>query len=667
MLQALEKFAEGGNALDQAYENSIQRIQCQAEEHTDLARKVLICITFGARPLTLDELRHAIAVDESTKELDPELDLDDPDVLISACAGLVTIDPETNTIRLVHYTTQKFLESLQNGFLSGSHNFLASCCLNYLLLGAFAQGHVAYAGSGEHWWAKYQRRIQRYPFLEYSARFWTLHLAMGQIDTSLSLQAFSLLDHFGHVASAFQALKGGYVHGHGFSPIHLLATMGSEKMLEVYINRGYPPNGMQNDRIRCHECKSLTLIHLDEMRASQLSWKEAITSLKTRKDKTPLLTAITSNISLSRSSTVALLLDYNKALINETDDAGKSPLWIAMEHEQESIALQLLREPDIVGPWYQNLYLSDCLPEAAGLGYEAVVDRLLELAVDMGASRVAATKMPCFPVPSKVAGRALLYAAGGGQLRTVQKLWKYSCDGQLQLPQGAGEDALHEAVMMSHFDVVHYLMNQDNIQPDTLDHKGMSDLHHAVRYGDAIIVDYILKNVQNIGIDLPDDDGRTPLSYAAAHGQVQVAQTLVSGYNANVDFADKDGMTPIMHAAKDNRCDMLAFLAPLVSDLNGTDRMGLTVVHHLAEAVIGWIFRENVEEFRSSLVCLVKHGAALDARDEAGSTAYDRLCDLETEKSQDTGFGPDYRQSWMELLKQRKEIMERMLCNPTVS
>ncbi|KAK5211291.1 hypothetical protein LTR47_007985 [Exophiala xenobiotica] len=620
VLRALGKFAQGGNALDQAYENSMQRIQCQPEEHTELARKVLICITFGARPLTLDELRHAIAVDEGTKELDPEYDLDDPDVLISACAGLVTIDSESMTIRLVHYTTQSFLESLQDGFLSDSHYFLACCCLNYLLLDAFAEGHV-YGPTYDirtQQFPTYDIQTQQYPFFKYSAQFWTEHMTLGHTDTSLMLRAFTFLDNFGHVESAIQIIqKESFLEDHGRSPIHLLAAMGADQMLKDYINRGFPSDGMQTDRIACQDCKNLTSKHLDELKANE---------------------------------------------------DGDPPLLLALVYSQDSIALQLLGEPDIVGPWYQDLDLRRCLPEAALRGYEAVVDRLLELAVDAGTSKVDATTMPIFLVQREVAGKALEGAAREGHLRIVKKLWRYSCDGQLYLSDWAGEEALFGAAYCSQFDVVQYLGNQETIQLDFLDDKGMSVLHHAACWGPATAVDYILKNFSNIGVDLTDKEGRTALSHAAEWGQVKAAQIMACEHNANVNFPDKSGMTPIMYAASRLHFDILTILAPLVSDINCNDALGKTVVHHLVVSYQRTINTDTVEEFRSSLVCLVKHGASLNARDGTGRTAYERLCDQETKiLSQNSDAPQIYRQRTMERLKQVKEIMERILCIPTVS
>ncbi|EXJ70248.1 uncharacterized protein A1O5_06316 [Cladophialophora psammophila CBS 110553] len=155
VLQALKAFGGDGDAL--AYQDTLQRIQNQPKEHRALGKKVLVCVTYSARPLTLDELRHALAVDEETKELDQEYDLDNPDDVISSCAGLVTVDSESNIIRLVHYTTQSFLESLRNQLMSDPHEFIASCCLNYLHLDAF-EGHLNNYGFGSS---------RKFPFLRY--------------------------------------------------------------------------------------------------------------------------------------------------------------------------------------------------------------------------------------------------------------------------------------------------------------------------------------------------------------------------------------------------------------------------------------------------------------------------------------------------------------------
>jgi len=87
----------------------MERICNQDEDDAQLAKRTLSWISYALRPLTVKEIQHAIAVEPSEKELDEEA-LPDEELLISVCAGIVTIDQESNIIRLVHYTTQEYFE-----------------------------------------------------------------------------------------------------------------------------------------------------------------------------------------------------------------------------------------------------------------------------------------------------------------------------------------------------------------------------------------------------------------------------------------------------------------------------------------------------------------------------------------------------------------------------
>lgn len=70
-----------------------------------MAMQVLAGITYAKRPLTTIELQAALAVEIGEPEFDPETMPDLAD-MVSVCAGLVTVDEESDIIRLVHYTTQ---------------------------------------------------------------------------------------------------------------------------------------------------------------------------------------------------------------------------------------------------------------------------------------------------------------------------------------------------------------------------------------------------------------------------------------------------------------------------------------------------------------------------------------------------------------------------------
>lgn len=96
--------------LDELYHEAMERIRRQPEDDRRLAGKTLIWVVHAYRPLAFVVIRHALAVEQGTKQLDPE-NLSDSDLILNACAGLVTLEPESDIIRLVHYTAQDYFHS----------------------------------------------------------------------------------------------------------------------------------------------------------------------------------------------------------------------------------------------------------------------------------------------------------------------------------------------------------------------------------------------------------------------------------------------------------------------------------------------------------------------------------------------------------------------------
>ena len=90
----------------------MERIEGQLQGHARRARQVLAWITCAERPLHKSELQHALGVELGERVLDKE-NIPDTEVLVSVCAGLVTVDEESSIVRLVHYTTQEYFEETQ--------------------------------------------------------------------------------------------------------------------------------------------------------------------------------------------------------------------------------------------------------------------------------------------------------------------------------------------------------------------------------------------------------------------------------------------------------------------------------------------------------------------------------------------------------------------------
>ncbi|KAJ7441378.1 ankyrin repeat-containing domain protein, partial [Mycena galericulata] len=107
--KALKELPE---ELSKTYDNAMQRIEAQNEEERRAAFSTLIWVVNAKRPLTVQELQVALAVEPGTQQLDKDYIMS-IDTILSVCAGLVIMDEHRNVVRLVHYTTQEYLDSIQ--------------------------------------------------------------------------------------------------------------------------------------------------------------------------------------------------------------------------------------------------------------------------------------------------------------------------------------------------------------------------------------------------------------------------------------------------------------------------------------------------------------------------------------------------------------------------
>jgi len=95
--KALGKLPKG---VDDTYDEAMERIEQQDEDRKNLSKQVFSWITHTFRPLSVQELQHALATEIGTSEIDPEATIDE-DILTSVCAGLVVIDETQHVVRLV--------------------------------------------------------------------------------------------------------------------------------------------------------------------------------------------------------------------------------------------------------------------------------------------------------------------------------------------------------------------------------------------------------------------------------------------------------------------------------------------------------------------------------------------------------------------------------------
>jgi hypothetical protein len=75
----------------------MSRILTQDQDSVDLAIRILSWLTYTKRPLRVIDLQHALSIDGDSTQIDEEA-LPDEVSLVSVCAGLVTVEQDSNRI-----------------------------------------------------------------------------------------------------------------------------------------------------------------------------------------------------------------------------------------------------------------------------------------------------------------------------------------------------------------------------------------------------------------------------------------------------------------------------------------------------------------------------------------------------------------------------------------
>ncbi|KAF4956485.1 hypothetical protein FSARC_11555 [Fusarium sarcochroum] len=163
--RALKTLPTGLNAT---YDQAMARIESQSANIRKMAKKVLYWVIYAQRALSPTELQHAIAIEPGQTELDPEF-IPGIDLACSICAGLVTIDTQSNIVRLVHYTTQEYFDQEKQRWFTDANSNIASDCITYLSFDAFASGPCQ---TMQELW----QRVRSNQLYDYAARNWGHHV-----------------------------------------------------------------------------------------------------------------------------------------------------------------------------------------------------------------------------------------------------------------------------------------------------------------------------------------------------------------------------------------------------------------------------------------------------------------------------------------------------------
>lgn len=129
---------------------------------------MLYWISHAKKLLSVRELCCAPAIEPNDSSLDTDKVYGAEDI-VSVCAGLVTLDKDSQIIRLVHYTTQDYFVYLGQSWYPKAQEDIATACLTYLCFDEFRAGACITPEA-------FESRLQSNPFYMYSARFWAEHI-----------------------------------------------------------------------------------------------------------------------------------------------------------------------------------------------------------------------------------------------------------------------------------------------------------------------------------------------------------------------------------------------------------------------------------------------------------------------------------------------------------
>jgi hypothetical protein len=160
------------DTLKDTYADMLDRVCCDDHKFVSQA---LLWVSFAKRPLKLCELNEVVVVEESDTEIDEESMLTSPDIILTMCKGLITL--EMDQVSLAHSSVKEFLTSdwITSSKVarftlhpSTADRIIMRKCLTYLCLKNFQSGYISSADL-------LQKRLEINPFLRYAADFWAVH------------------------------------------------------------------------------------------------------------------------------------------------------------------------------------------------------------------------------------------------------------------------------------------------------------------------------------------------------------------------------------------------------------------------------------------------------------------------------------------------------------
>ncbi|KAF2185894.1 hypothetical protein K469DRAFT_687714 [Zopfia rhizophila CBS 207.26] len=272
--------------LDSLYRAILESLEHQySRQAKDNISRAFQLVAFAYRPLTVKELQYALAITPDRK-MQPE------DIIPNFAADLIRMSgalmetTSDNTVRFIHLSVLEYLLDPANTHAefksfdartsmnrASGHRSCACCCLSYLY---HSVEHEPLGGSAQ---AAPDRNIQtnRYPFLEYAAKYWSLHLLdlIQMLSQSPAEMEEEINDSIAGLASKFfsspEAITVWIEASYMFGFLPEVGMRPNQKQLFDDSPANSSPESLRNNAVRCLQRLSQDLRDLNSSWAEVLS------------------------------------------------------------------------------------------------------------------------------------------------------------------------------------------------------------------------------------------------------------------------------------------------------------------------------------------------------------------------------------------------------------
>jgi len=484
-----------GLGLVDAYDATIGRIKAQEGDRARLGMAAIMWISHSVRPLNLDEISHALAVEIGSTGIDIN-NVPSIRTVLSYCQGLATTNEGSSTIRLIHPTLKEYLSNRADLF-DRPHSIIAETCLTYLNFQVIRDSPVrAFHG----WWDT--------PFLEYSALYWGTHMRMELSDRSRSL-ALGLLDQYeNHISAELlwrSTIKLSFGSRKPFSALHCISYFGiSEVAIDLIRTKRWDVNKKDS--------AGLTPL----MWAARHGREEVVKLLLQQKHTQPDIRDTESGrTAFSWAAGSGHEGVVNLFLVRLCVHPGSTARWLGRTRK----AVSALFGWKHVNPDKPDLHGETPLVWAAKGGHDEVVKLLV------GREEVS-------PDRSDNDGRTpLMWAAKNGHDGVV-KLQLEREDVYPNRPDNDSRTPLLWAAKNGHDGVVKLLLGREDVCPNRSDNDGRTPLWLATKNGHDGVAKLLLER-EDISSNRLDNNGQTLLTSATGNGRDRLARRLLGQGDVN--------------------------------------------------------------------------------------------------------------------------------------